>query len=65
LNRTRRGGKTLRNRGAHSDRTRDLEVSADEKTILYNRAANRELHHCLSVGADLNLIEHFRYPIGL
>src|SRR4029079_7751088 len=37
-----------------------LEVSPDEKTILYNKAANRGLHNRLSVGADLKLIEHFR-----
>ena len=38
-----------------------LEVSPDEKTILYNKAANRGLaQNALSVGADLKLIEHFR-----
>ncbi len=37
-----------------------LEVSPDEQTILYNKAANRGLHKRLSVGADLKLIEHFR-----
>jgi Tol biopolymer transport system component len=37
-----------------------LEVSPDEKTILYTKAANRGLHKRLSVGADLKLIEHFR-----
>jgi len=46
--------------GTIADYMFGLEVSPDEKTILYNKAANRGLHHRLSVGADLKLIEHFR-----
>jgi hypothetical protein len=46
--------------GTLADYLFGLEVSPDEKTILYNKAANRGLHKRLSVGADLKLIEHFR-----
>jgi hypothetical protein len=46
--------------GTIADYMFGLEVSPDEKTILYNKAANRGLHKRLSVGADLKLIEHFR-----
>jgi len=46
--------------GTIADYLFGLEVSPDEKTILYNKAANRGLHKRLSVGADLKLIEHFR-----
>ena len=38
----------------------DLEVSPDEKTILYDKVMHRGQHKRLSVGSDLMLIEHFR-----
>lgn len=37
-----------------------LEVSPDEKTILYNKVMHRGQHKRLSVGSDLMLIEHFK-----
>ncbi len=46
--------------GTIADYFAGLEVSPDEHTIVYNKAANRGLHKRLSVGADLKLIEHFR-----
>jgi len=46
--------------GTLTDYFFNLEVSPDEKTILYNKAANRGLHKRLSVGSDLMLIENFR-----
>ena len=46
--------------GTLTDYWFNLEVSPDEKTILYNKAANRGLHKRLSVGSDLMLIENFR-----
>ena len=46
--------------GTLTDYFFNLEVSPDEKTILYNKAANRGLHKRLRVGSDLMLIENFR-----
>jgi hypothetical protein len=46
--------------GTLTDYWFNLEVSPDERTILYSKAANRGLHKRLSVGSDLMLIENFR-----
>jgi len=46
--------------GTLTDYWFDLEVSPDEKTILYDKVMHRGQHKRLSVGSDLMLIEHFK-----
>jgi Tol biopolymer transport system component len=46
--------------GTLTDYWFNLEVSPDEKTILYSKAANRGLHKRFSIGSDLMLIENFK-----